>query len=144
MINTSESSRSFDDGESNNLLITAWGLDPRAHPYGEAVTALIEAERQVPVQVDLDRSLRPKIIDACGLACTFCHNEGTPVAVDTATPVSISSGPGRSGRVSVFAETNGVNFVPGRMLPDKDFSESLVLLRDGLGLSELHLTGGGP
>ena len=35
----------------------------------------------IPVHVDKDTTLRVKIIDACGLTCTFCHNEGTPVAL---------------------------------------------------------------
>ena len=36
----------------------------------------------LPVHVQHDRTLRVKIIDACGMTCTFCHNEGTPVAAD--------------------------------------------------------------
>ncbi len=34
------------------------------------------------VRVVRDRTIRVKVIDECGLACTFCHNEGTPVTAD--------------------------------------------------------------
>jgi cyclic pyranopterin phosphate synthase len=36
----------------------------------------------IPVHVHKDATLRVKIHDTCGLTCTFCHNEGTPVTVD--------------------------------------------------------------
>lgn len=41
---------------------------------------LILKERSVPVVIGVDESIRPKIIDSCGMTCNFCHNEGTPVA----------------------------------------------------------------
>ncbi len=58
----------------------------------------------LPVEVRPDRTLRVKIIDACGLACSFCHNEGTPVVIDNAhRPADRFTGaPGRSGRVSIY------------------------------------------
>jgi len=126
------------------FLPTAWQLDPSTNPYGQEVADIIEAERNVPVTVNMDRSLRPKVLDACGMTCTFCHNEGTPVANDNKERTTFLSIAGVSGRVSVFSETNGVNFLPGKMMPDERFVESLVVLRDGLGLDELHMTGGEP
>ncbi|MGW0249297.1 radical SAM protein [Nocardia goodfellowii] len=99
----------------------------------------------LPVQVEQDRCLRVKIIDACGLTCTFCHNEGTPVAVDNlhSAPASMT-GRGRSGRVSIYLAHNGARFLPATVVPDQEFAEVLELLRDALDLDELHLTGGEP
>lgn len=109
-----------------------------------AIKELIEKERQVPVVLGINESLRPKIIDSCGMTCTFCHNEGTPVA-SSRDKTTLLPLPGyRGGRVSVFEETNGVNFVPGRMAPDNDFVESLRDMGKTLEVTELHLTGGEP
>ena len=36
----------------------------------------------LPTHIETDATLRVKILDACGMTCTFCHNEGTPVVVD--------------------------------------------------------------
>lgn len=126
------------------FLPTAWQLDPEASPYGEDVARIIEAEREVPVTVNLDTSLRPKVLDACGMTCTFCHNEGTPVASDNKNRTIFLGVAGISGRVSVFSQTNAVDFLPGKMMPDQKFAESLAIMRDGLGLNELHMTGGEP
>lgn len=41
---------------------------------------LIIKERAIPVAISVDEGIRPKIIDSCGMTCSFCHNEGTPVA----------------------------------------------------------------
>lgn len=121
-----------------------WNLDMTQNPYGDTVRDAILDEAEQPVVIDLDKSLRPKIIDACGLTCTFCHNEGTPVAADNiGKSVFISRG-GRSGRVSVYAEQNGVDFIPGKMLPDEKFTGTLAAMRDIVGLTELHFTGGEP
>ncbi|GHD14350.1 hypothetical protein GCM10010313_40670 [Streptomyces violarus] len=87
----------------------------------------------VPVEVSPDRTLRVKIIDACGLACSFCHNEGTPVAT-----------PGRSGRVSIYLRTNGADFLPGRIAADADFALALAAVRGSLPTNEVHFTGGEP
>lgn len=110
------------------------------------INALIEQEKKVPIEITKDLSLRAKIIDACGLTCTFCHNEGTPVAIDNPEgTIAVRGIAGKSGRISVFSGMNGVDFLPGRMDPqDPAFSDALTSLRDGLGLNELHLTGGEP
>lgn len=86
----------------------------------------------IPVRVTRDATLRVKILDACGMTCVFCHNEGTPVA---------ASG---TGRVSIYEETNGVPFVPARMDDDEAFVSAISGLRDALDLNEMHLTGGEP
>ena len=87
----------------------------------------------VPVEVKPDRTLRVKIIDACGLACSFCHNEGTPVAA-----------PGRTGRVSIYLRTNGADFLPARIAANTDFALALAAVRGSLPTNEVHFTGGEP
>jgi cyclic pyranopterin phosphate synthase len=101
--------------------------------------------KDLPVHVTVDRTLRVKIIDACGMTCTFCHNEGTPVTVDNLAniPGTFTSS-GRTGRVSIYAATNGAKFLPAPVTPTEDFTNALVALRQALNLSELHLTGGEP
>jgi cyclic pyranopterin phosphate synthase len=101
-------------------------------------------EVQLPLEIERDRTLRAKILDNCGMTCTFCHNEGTPVAADHRGNEVFSSGPGQSSRMSIFTETNGVDFVPGVMQPDEDFAEALTVMRNEFNLTELHLTGGEP
>src|ERR1022692_858011 len=36
------------------------------------------ATSAIPAFIDTDRTLRVKVIDACGLTCTSCHNEPAP------------------------------------------------------------------
>ncbi|WP_197945970.1 radical SAM protein [Phytohabitans suffuscus] len=85
-----------------------------------------------------------KIIDGCGMTCTFCHNEGTPVVADNKRVTDGFVPRGASGRVSIYIGTNGARFLPATILPDAAFAASLRLLRDALDLDELHLTGGEP
>jgi molybdenum cofactor biosynthesis enzyme MoaA len=99
----------------------------------------------LPRHVGRDQTLRVKIIDACGLTCTFCHNEGTPVTIDNQRrPLGEFTSAGTSGRMSIYAETNGAAFLPAPMSADGEFGHVLGVLRDALDLSELHLTGGEP
>jgi cyclic pyranopterin phosphate synthase len=99
----------------------------------------------LPVRVGVDRTLRVKIIDACGMTCTFCHNEGTPVVADNRSRTPGTVVPfGRTGRVSIYTASNGAAFLPAPVLPDDDFRHALTALRDALELDELHLTGGEP
>jgi cyclic pyranopterin phosphate synthase len=99
----------------------------------------------IPTHVEKDTTLRAKIHDPCGLTCTFCHNEGTPVLADnhhrSATGFAAS---GPSGRVSIYAATNGATFLPAAMPDNAEFGIALASLRDALDLSEVHLTGGEP
>ncbi|MGK5451100.1 radical SAM protein [Streptomyces radiopugnans] len=99
----------------------------------------------VPVRVSMDRTLRVKVIDSCGMTCTFCHNEGTPVSTDNRAhrPGSFAT-TGRSGRVSIYLATNGARFVSAPVFPDDSFRTALTQLRDALDLNEIHLTGGEP
>lgn len=98
-----------------------------------------------PVHIDLDRTLRVKIIDACGMTCTFCHNEGTPVAADNLSNRPDTFVPlGRTGRVSIYTPGNGAGFLAAPVHPDHDFLDALTALRGVLDVRELHLTGGEP
>jgi molybdenum cofactor biosynthesis enzyme MoaA len=97
-------------------------------------------EAQTPIELSVDTTLRAKISDACGLSCTFCHNEGTPVA---ATKQYLSN-PTVGSRVSIYVGTNNVDFMPGMMRPDDAYQAALLACKDTLELDELHLTGGEP
>ncbi|MEW1722200.1 radical SAM protein [Streptomyces sp. NPDC093109] len=101
---------------------------------------------RIPVTVVPDRTLRVKVIDACGLACTFCHNEGTPVAADNLgrTAAEFTGGPGRTGRVSLYLRTNRAAFLPRRIEADADFALALAAVRGSLPTDEVHFTGGEP
>ena len=74
----------------------------------------------LPVEIRPDRTLRVKVIDACGMACTFCHNEGTPVTADNhgRTAGEFTGTPGPTGRVSIYLRTNGADFLPARRTGD--------------------------
>ncbi|WP_130344983.1 radical SAM protein [Herbihabitans rhizosphaerae] len=86
-----------------------------------------------------------KIIDACGLTCTFCHNEGTPVTADNlGRDAGEFTATGRTGRVSIYAASNGATFLSAPVPADDEFATVLSQLRDALGFTELHLTGGEP
>lgn len=106
----------------------------------------MDAKQGLPVTVVRDRTIRVKIIDACGLACTFCHNEGTPVAADNTSrePGRFSGAAGRSGRVSIYVKTNGASFLPARIEPGPDFALALAAMRGSLDTNEVHFTGGEP
>jgi molybdenum cofactor biosynthesis enzyme MoaA len=99
----------------------------------------------LPIHVEKDATLRAKIHDPCGLTCSFCHNEGTPVVVDNRRlPPGGFTTIGPSGRVSIYAATNGATFLPAPIPDNEGFGHALAALRDALGLTELHLTGGEP
>lgn len=98
----------------------------------------------VPTYITRDTTLRVKILDACGMTCTFCHNEGTPVAAENSRRTLPLTAAGSSGRVSIYTPTNGVSFVPATMLPGPEYVQAISTLRDALDLTELHLTGGEP
>jgi molybdenum cofactor biosynthesis enzyme MoaA len=98
----------------------------------------------VPTTVQVDRTLRIKIIDTCGMTCRFCHNEGTPVAADNVRNGGRFASGGASGRVSIYVPTNGARFVPTAVAPDEAFTSALTTTRDALEFDEVHLTGGEP
>jgi cyclic pyranopterin phosphate synthase len=79
------------------------------------------------------------------MACTFCHNEGTPVVADNlGKPLAEMTSAGPSGRVSIYLGTNGAKFLPASVAPDEGLAATLKLLREALLVDELHLTGGEP
>ena len=98
----------------------------------------------MPVAVGVDEAARLKIIDNCGMTCTFCHNEGTPVAAAYNQGNILLPNPTYRGRVSVFEQCNGVDFIPGSMQPNDNFDKTLSVLAETLGTKEVHLTGGEP
>ncbi|WP_328474498.1 radical SAM protein [Streptomyces sp. NBC_00448] len=101
---------------------------------------------RTPVRIVRDKAIRIKIIDDCGLACTFCHNEGTLVTADyRGRPLlPILSGPGRTGRVSIYAETIGVSFLAAKMVPGMAFRRAVKAVAQAFDADEVHLTGGEP
>lgn len=104
-----------------------------------------DLERQAPLRVEIDASVRLKVLDQCGMTCTFCHNEGTPVSADNRRKTElpfVSSGP--SGRVSIFSETNGVNFISDTVQPGDELADAMNLIADTIPTNEVHLTGGEP
>ena len=106
---------------------------------------MIPMQKTIPLYVRKDHTLRVKIIDACGMTCTFCHNEGTPVTSDNiGRKIGEWTGAGRSGRVSIYLATNGARFLPSAITPDAEFQRALILLHESLNVHELHLTGGEP
>ncbi|MGW8557196.1 radical SAM protein [Streptomyces tubercidicus] len=107
--------------------------------------ALRGLSNSLPVRVTMDRTIRVKIIDSCGMTCTFCHNEGTPVSADNhANHTGEFGAAGRSGRVSIYLATNGARFTSAPVFPDDSFRSALTQLRDVLDFNEVHLTGGEP
>lgn len=110
----------------------------------EGARTLVALEQRVPVNVGVDTSLRPKILDKCGMSCTFCHNEGTPVEAAHLLLPTVDNPLYKGGRVSVFSKMNGVNFLPGTMRPDENFDQALRIIGKTIGATELHMTGGEP
>ncbi|WP_328377959.1 radical SAM protein [Streptomyces sp. NBC_00440] len=107
--------------------------------------ALQNVSDDVPIHVSMDRTLRVKVIDACGMTCTFCHNEGTPVSADNHPRWPERFTPtGPSGRTSLYVATNGARFTSAPVIPDEAFRAALTQLRDALDFDEVHLTGGEP
>src|SRR5699024_8375301 len=101
--------------------------------------------KYLPTYIDTDITLRVKILDACGMTCTFCHKQGTPSVVDNPnrSPMPFLAS-GNSGRTSIYVATNGATFLPATIPPDEDFAHALQKLREYMGFTELHLTGGEP
>ncbi|MGW3178770.1 radical SAM protein [Kitasatospora sp. NPDC001119] len=106
----------------------------------------MSATHRPAIRVVRDRTIRIKVIDDCGLACTFCHNEGTPVTADNRGRAELPfvAGPGRTGRVSIYSETNGVGFLAARMAPDASFRRAVRTVARAFDAHEVHLTGGEP
>ncbi len=101
---------------------------------------------KVPVEIRPDETGRVKITDECGLACTFCHNEGTAVTADNrdAEPGQYTGTSGKTGRVSIYIATNGAKFLSARIEPGPEFALALAALRGSITTREIHFTGGEP
>lgn len=120
-------------------------LDGDGYELSPEARTLYEAEFSAPVRVEKDHSLRLKVLDQCGMTCTFCHNEGTPVSADNrGRDASQFVGEGRSNRVSIYLGTNGADFVSGTVRPDRSLDAALGSLRERVDYDEIHLTGGEP
>ena len=100
-----------------------------------SIEELQREELQIPVIVERDGTLRAKITDSCGLACTFCHNEGTPVALKRGSQAL---------RVSIYEDSNGVDFISTDMHADDTFRYALDGIVNAVDTQELHWTGGEP
>ena len=124
----------------SDLSIESWKINPEN--LSQAAKELWEQEIKSPIVVNEDRSLRAKILDACGMACVFCHNEGTPVVSELRNVRDRNSR--TLGRVSIYSHSNGVTFLPGRMKPDELYRHAMSSLKESVGLEEIHLTGGEP
>lgn len=137
--------RSRESGETNDspCLSFAESIDIDSID-DQSIQELIQKERSIPVAIDIDEGIRPKIIDACGMTCNFCHNEGTPVASAYIRELPLPNPRYNGGRVSIFQGINNVSFIPGTMQPDDSFLRSLQKVRQSLGINEIHLTGGEP
>lgn len=98
---------------------------------------LIELERSLEPTISVDDTIRVKLLDRCGMTCTFCHNEGTPVKSKTGFQAL---------RVSIYADSNGIPFVQEDINSgDIDsFQQGLAQLKNSGMASELHWTGGEP
>lgn len=101
-----------------------------------AVRELVEQESNTPVRISVDKSLRIKATDNCGMTCSFCHNEGTPVSLAYQRDVN--------GRVSIYERTNGVNFTAYPIRPNNTYINTLKVMRQELSSEEIHWTGGEP
>jgi molybdenum cofactor biosynthesis enzyme MoaA len=124
---------------SSRYALESWKIDPSV--LSEGAKDLWQKENEIPVHISEDNSLRPKILDACGMTCVFCHNEGTPVVTEELQKKKLKPS---LGRVSIYAGTNGVNFLPGRMRPNEDLLNAMSQLKMRVDVGEIHLTGGEP
>ncbi len=108
-------------------------IDTVFAPYAE----LVSEESQVPSRVEIDDTLRVKVLDRCGMTCNFCHNEGTPVMSNIGFQAL---------RVSIYADTNGIPFIPADINSSDaaSFGRALDDLKTADIAREVHWTGGEP
>ena len=98
---------------------------------------LREEEAAVVPTLEVDDTLRIKVLDRCGMTCFFCHNEGTPVMNPTGL---------QAARVSIYSSFNAIPFTQTDILQTDEgsFSSALTALRDAGIAKEVHWTGGEP
>jgi cyclic pyranopterin phosphate synthase len=119
-------------------LLPTLNLSPEAREvYGR--------EQISPIHVSVDSSLRLKVLDQCGMACVFCHNEGTPVSSDNIGRNSEDfTSAGKSQRVSIYLGDNGADFISGNVQPDVALQDAVRNIDTLVDIHEIHLTGGEP
>lgn len=98
---------------------------------------LCEAESVIMPTIEVDDTLRVKVLDRCGMTCFFCHNEGTPVMSTTGF---------QAHRVSIYASRNDIPFTQADILQTDEagFHDALGRLHDAGHAREVHWTGGEP
>lgn len=105
-------------------------------PFAEYEDLREEEAALVPT-LGVDETLRIKVLDRCGMTCSFCHNEGTPVMNPTGLQAS---------RVSIYSESNNIPFIPADIshADEGSFRDALHALKDAGVAREVHWTGGEP
>lgn len=98
---------------------------------------LREEEANLTPTLEVDDTLRIKVLDRCGMTCSFCHNEGTPVMNQSGF---------QAHRVSIYSSFNAIPFTPGDILQtdEASFSGALTQLHEAGIAKEVHWTGGEP
>ena len=117
--------KSSGDTRTYGELYSLEGLSPEAK-------AMVELEKVIPTQIEKDLNLRIKVVNECGHACIFCHNEGTRANTNQTKD-----------SVSIFLP-KGSGFEAENMGVDERFIEEMVRIREIIGTKEVHLTGGEP
>lgn len=99
--------------------------------------SLKSEEAAIMPTITTDDTLRVKLLDRCGMTCTFCHNEGTPVQSKTGFQAL---------RVSIYSDRNKIPFTQSDITAeDSDsFAGILTDIKEANLGSELHWTGGEP
>lgn len=98
---------------------------------------LREQESAITPNIEVDETLRIKVLDRCGMTCFFCHNEGTPVMSQKGLQLH---------RVSIYASSNAIPFAQADITKDDadKFQGALTKLYDAGIANEVHWTGGEP
>jgi len=111
-------------------------LQRNRNPFSEYQDLREEEAALVPT-IEMDDTLRIKVLDRCGMTCFFCHNEGTPVASESGF---------QKHRVSIYALTNAMPFTQADILQTDEtaFSGALTDLYEAGIAKEIHWTGGEP
>lgn len=82
--------------------------------------------------LEIDQSIRLKVSNTCQLACSFCHNEGTELPIQT------------NRRLSLFSDPKFLPIAPVQDLPSDNGILREFLGFKRFGVNEIHLTGGEP
>lgn len=82
----------------------------------------------------VDTSIRVKVTNGCQWTCNFCHNEGTELP-DNNNGIN---------RVSIFLDPDVKSLPPVEDITVDDASLGWISSVKGLGIDEIHLTGGEP